>query len=160
VKGFPGKAGPAGPPGPDVVAYPGQFAQGATGPAGQGAPGAVGATGGHGDPTTCFEIFQDTPNSNFDYNLKNPPQTLAAAGSDVKATCPTGTTAVGGGRNCLTNGWGKSYAFPFGSSLDAVKPNYVDAAGWQGNCGAGPVRVYAICCPYGVTPSTPSRYGY
>jgi hypothetical protein len=31
--------------------------------------------------------------------------------------------------------------------------------GWKGNCGAGPVRVYAVCCPVG-TPQASSYSTY
>jgi hypothetical protein len=82
----------------------------------------------------------------------------SAPAVDTKAVCPSQTSGVGGGVVCLHNGWKGSYGYPVAGGLDQLKPSYVDVAGWQGNCGAGPVRVYAICCPIG-TVNVPNNYG-
>jgi hypothetical protein len=94
--------------------------------------------------------------TNFDALVAKPPKTLGTASpTDITATCPSGTTTVGGGRNCLTGGWKGSYSFPVGTA-DSTTSN-LDATGWRGNCGSGPVRVYAICCPLG-TPAIARYY--
>jgi hypothetical protein len=158
--GLPGAKGPKGATGPMGTPKPDQLPQGATGATGYGEPGATGPTGNHGNPSTCFEVYVDSV-SNFDALLNSANLESGALGQastqDTQASCPADTTCVGGGRTCLPGGWKNSYGFPFGTHLDASNGSYLDVSGWQGNCGAGPVRVYAICCPIG-TVNVPS-YG-
>jgi len=150
--GATGPAGAKGRTGPTGTAYPGQLPKGATGAPGLGQNGPTGPTGAGGQPTSCYEVYSDSV-TNFDYLVQNPPSSLSSAQStDQQGLCPSGTTAASGARQCLTGGWKGSYAYP------QVGPNGV-SVGWNGNCGAGPVRIFVLCCPMGSTPAQPS-YSY
>jgi hypothetical protein len=144
-----GNPGPKGPKGLTGTPYPGQFPNGPVGPTGEGGAGAPGPFGGNADRRSCFEVIKDSI-LGFDLllTLKTPAVTPAPT-QDTQATCPNGYTAVGGGHNCLPGGWYGSYDFPFGRYPDSVQTHNFDTQGWQGNCGKGPVRIYAMCCPIG-----------